>query len=223
VARDAPAFLKGRRPSPCRGPSPRGLVSLEDLLYRFPLRDEERSQPSDDCVAEARADSLDRRPRGSRADCGRRPPRVSRSSKSRSTMAAARCARLVQNQPFPSRHLHARSARSCCTARLNARLRQPAAHEPAVRDHRREDGETIHTGASCRCTKRTGTITPKMQRRLVYDALQRLPADLPITCPRRSGSAAAAVRGMRRSSPALSAGGRSARCADLFATPRSGA
>ena len=46
-----------------------------------------------------------------------------------------------------------------------------------------EDGETIHTGRIVPVYEKTGAVTPKMQRRLVYDALQRLPADLPDPLP----------------------------------------
>ena len=46
-----------------------------------------------------------------------------------------------------------------------------------------EDGETIHTGRIVPVYEKTGTVTPKMQRRLVHDALQRLPADLPDQLP----------------------------------------
>jgi ATP-dependent DNA helicase RecG len=46
-----------------------------------------------------------------------------------------------------------------------------------------EDGETIHTGRIVPVYERTGTITPKMQRRLVYEALQRLPPELPDPLP----------------------------------------
>src|SRR5207237_769610 len=46
-----------------------------------------------------------------------------------------------------------------------------------------EDGETIHTGRIVPVYEKTGAVTPKMQRRLVYDALQRLPPDLPDPLP----------------------------------------
>ncbi len=46
-----------------------------------------------------------------------------------------------------------------------------------------EDGETIHTGRIVPVYEKTGTVTPKMQRRLVHDALQKLPADLPDPLP----------------------------------------
>ena len=46
-----------------------------------------------------------------------------------------------------------------------------------------EDGETIHTGRIVPVYEKAGSVTPKMQRRLVHDALQRLPADLPDPLP----------------------------------------
>ena len=42
-----------------------------------------------------------------------------------------------------------------------------------------EDRETIHTGRIVPVYERAGSVTPKIQRKLVYDALQRLPPDLP--------------------------------------------
>src|SRR5262245_26123283 len=41
-----------------------------------------------------------------------------------------------------------------------------------------EDLETVHTGRIVPVYEKTGAVTPRMQRRLVFDALQRLPADL---------------------------------------------
>ncbi|HXY41585.1 MAG TPA: ATP-dependent DNA helicase RecG, partial [Vicinamibacteria bacterium] len=46
-----------------------------------------------------------------------------------------------------------------------------------------EDGETIHTGRIVPVYEKAGSVTPKMQRRLVHDALQRLPPDLPDALP----------------------------------------
>src|SRR5580765_3149634 len=46
-----------------------------------------------------------------------------------------------------------------------------------------EEGETIHTGRIVPVYERAGSVTPKMQRRLVHDALQRLPPDLPDLLP----------------------------------------
>ena len=46
-----------------------------------------------------------------------------------------------------------------------------------------EEGETIHTGRIVPVYEETGGVTPKMQRRLVYDVLQRLPPELPEHLP----------------------------------------
>jgi ATP-dependent DNA helicase RecG len=46
-----------------------------------------------------------------------------------------------------------------------------------------EEGETIHTGRIVPVYEKTGSATPKIQRRLVHEALQRLPAELPDHLP----------------------------------------
>jgi hypothetical protein len=46
-----------------------------------------------------------------------------------------------------------------------------------------EEGETIHTGRIVPIYEKTGAVTPKIQRRLVYDVLQRLPEELPDLLP----------------------------------------
>ena len=40
------------------------------------------------------------------------------------------------------------------------------------------EGETIHTGRIVPVYEKAGTVTAKMQRKIVHDALERLPADL---------------------------------------------
>jgi ATP-dependent DNA helicase RecG len=46
-----------------------------------------------------------------------------------------------------------------------------------------DEGETVHTGRIVPVYEKIGSVTPKIQRRLVYDALQKLPADLPDYLP----------------------------------------
>ena len=46
-----------------------------------------------------------------------------------------------------------------------------------------EEGERIHTGRIVPVYEKTGSVTPKTQRKLVFDALQRLPVDLPDPLP----------------------------------------
>src|SRR6185503_20713027 len=40
------------------------------------------------------------------------------------------------------------------------------------------DGETVHTGRIVPVYEKTGSVTAKIQRKLVHDALQRLPEEL---------------------------------------------
>jgi ATP-dependent DNA helicase RecG len=60
-------------------------------------------------------------------------------------------------------------------------LRRTAAGDPGDEDE--GDEETIHTGRIVPVYEKTGSLTPKMQRRLVYDALQRLPVIVPDPLP----------------------------------------
>ena len=46
-----------------------------------------------------------------------------------------------------------------------------------------DDAQTIHTGRIVPVYEKAGAMTPKMQRRLVFDVLARLPADLPDPFP----------------------------------------
>src|SRR5439155_23148855 len=52
-----------------------------------------------------------------------------------------------------------------------------------VLDTEEGESETIHTGRIVPVYEKTGTVTPKMQRRLVYEALQKLPPELPDHLP----------------------------------------
>ena len=61
-------------------------------------------------------------------------------------------------------------------------LHRPAVHQPRFRADRGRRGgaetDTLHTGRIVPVYERARSITPKMQRRLVADALLRLPPDL---------------------------------------------
>jgi len=46
-----------------------------------------------------------------------------------------------------------------------------------------EEGETIHTGRIVPVYEKVGSVTPKIQRRLVFDVLQRLPSEVPDHLP----------------------------------------
>ncbi len=69
--------------------------------------------------------------------------------------------------------------------------RRTADHQPRLRGHRRrrataadpDEAQTIHTGRIVPVYEKAGAMTPKLQRRLVFDVLSRMPADLPDPFP----------------------------------------
>src|SRR5207247_5184620 len=50
-------------------------------------------------------------------------------------------------------------------------------------DAEEEGVKTVHTGRIVPIYEKVGSVTPKMQRRLVYDALGQLPQDIPDPLP----------------------------------------
>ena len=87
------------------------------------------------------------------------------------------------NQRVPARRVRARPARRAVRHGRDARHGGLQLTNPQYEILDDEDGETIHTGRIVPVYEKTGSVTPKMQRRLVHDALQRLPAGLPDPLP----------------------------------------
>ena len=175
-------YLKGVGPRRAADLENAGLLTVEDLLYRFPTRYEDRSrlQPiaslkPGQTVAIA----------GRVLACGlrstRRPGFKIFEAAIDDGSGSLRAVWL--NQPF-LQTIFARGQRVVLYGPIEMRgsvslqLTNP---QYEILDD--EDGETIHTGRIVSVYERTGTITPKMQRRLVHEALQRLPADLPDPLP----------------------------------------
>jgi ATP-dependent DNA helicase RecG len=181
-------YLKGVGPRRAADLAHVGLVTVEDLLYRFPIRYEDRSrlQP----IASLRPGQT-----GSIAgkilSCHLRPTRrpgfkifealISDDSGSlRATWL---------NQPF-LRDVFVRGQRVVLFGPVEMRggggLQITNAQYEII-DDRQEDGEatgeTIHTGRIVPIYEKAGSVTPKIQRRVVFDALQRLPAELPDHLP----------------------------------------
>ena len=109
-------FLKGVGPRRAADLEHAGLITLEDLLYRFPIRYEDRSrlQPIASLKPGQTASVAGR-------DAQLRPPLdapagIQDLRGARSTTAADRCARSWLNQPFLQRRLHAAASTSCSTA-----------------------------------------------------------------------------------------------------------
>jgi ATP-dependent DNA helicase RecG len=175
-------YLKGVGPRRAADLEHVGLTTVEDLLYRFPLRYEDRSrlQP----IASLRA-GVASSVSGRVLSCGvrttRRPGFKIFEALVSDESAAIRATWL--NQPFlrdvfvPGQHV---------VLFGTVELRAPGGRQltnPQYEILDDEDAETVHTGRIVPVYERAGSVTPKMQRRLVHDVLQRLPADLPETLP----------------------------------------
>ena len=117
--------------------------------------------------------------------------------------AERRAAGRLAESAVPARRVRAGPAGRA--VRRRRRCAAAAACSSPIRSTRsstRKIGETIHTGRIVPVYEKTGSVTPKIQRRLVHDALQRLPPDLP---DHSAGGAATAARPAR--APCRAAGG----------------
>jgi ATP-dependent DNA helicase RecG len=175
-------YLKGVGPRRAADLEHAGLVTVEDLLYRFPLRYEDRSRLQ--TIASLRpghAASI----AGRVLACGllttRRPGFKIFEAAIDDGTGSLRAAWL--NQPF-LKDVFARGQHvvlyGAVEMRGSASLQVTNPQYEILDD---EDGETIHTGRIVPVYEKTGAVTTKMQRRLVWDALQRLPPDLPDLLP----------------------------------------
>jgi ATP-dependent DNA helicase RecG len=175
-------FLKGVGPRRAADLEHAGLVTLEDLLYRFPVRYEDRSrlQPIA-ALKPGQSVSIAGRVLACGLRSTRRPGFKIFEAAIDDGTGSLRAVWL--NQPFlkdvfmRGQHVVLYGAIELRGA-VSMQLTNP---QYEILDD--EDGETIHTGRIVPVYERTGTVTPKMQRRLVWDALQRLPTDLPDHLP----------------------------------------
>ncbi|OFW18116.1 MAG: ATP-dependent DNA helicase RecG [Acidobacteria bacterium RIFCSPLOWO2_02_FULL_65_29] len=175
-------YLKGVGPRRAADLANAGLVTVEDLLYRFPIRYEDRSrlQPIAS-IKPGTTISIT----GKVLSCGlrstRRPGFKIFEALVGDASGALRATWL--NQPF-LKDVFARGQHVVLFGQSEMRgggslqLTNP---QYEILDE--EDAETIHTGRIVPVYEKTGVVTPKMQRRLVHDALDRLPADLPEQLP----------------------------------------
>ncbi|HJZ75437.1 MAG TPA: ATP-dependent DNA helicase RecG [Vicinamibacterales bacterium] len=175
-------FLKGVGPRRAADLERAGLATIEDLLSRFPLRYEDRSRLQ--TIASLRPG----RPAsvaGRVVACGlrstRRPGFKIFEAAIDDGSGSVRAAWL--NQPF-LKDIFARGQHvvlyGVIEMRGSASLQITNPQYEILDD---EDGETIHTGRIVPVYEKTGAVTPKMQRRLVWEALQRVPPDLPDPLP----------------------------------------
>ena len=175
-------FLKGVGPRRAADLAHAGLATLEDLLYRFPMRYEDRSRmQSIASLKPGQSASLT----GRMLSCGlratRRPGFKIFDAVVDDGTASIRVSWL--NQAF---------LKDVFKAGQHVVLFGPVEMRgsgglqltnPQYELLDEDDTETIHTGRIVPVYERTGSVTPKMQRRLVHEALQKLPPDLPDLLP----------------------------------------
>jgi ATP-dependent DNA helicase RecG len=175
-------YLKGVGPRRAADFERAGLHTVEDLLYRFPIRYEDRSR------LQAIASLKPGRPAsisGRILACGLRSTRRPGFKIFEASIDdGTRAIRAVWlNQPY-LRDILARGQHLVLYGPVEmygAGRLQLLNPQYEILDE--DDAETIHTGRIVPVYEKTGAVTPKMQRRLVFDALQRLPADLPEHLP----------------------------------------
>src|SRR5205823_1124361 len=175
-------YLKGVGPRRAADFEHAGLVTIEDLLYRFPIRYEDRSRlQSIAALRPGQTVSIAARILSCHLRSTRRPGFKIFEALVSDDGGSLRVIWL--NQPF-LRDVFARGQHVVLFGPVVMRgggglqLTNP---QYEILDD--EEGETIHTGRIVPVYERTGSITPKIQRRLVFDALQRLPPDLPDHLP----------------------------------------
>jgi ATP-dependent DNA helicase RecG len=175
-------FLKGVGPRRAADFERVGLVTLEDLLTRFPIRYEDRSRMQSIASLKPGQSAA---VAGRLLSCGlrstRRPGFKIFEAVVDDGTASIRISWL--NQAFlrdvfsPGQHVVLFGA---VEMRGSGGLQLTNPQYEILDD---EEGETIHTGRIVPVYEKAGSVTPKMQRRLVHEALQRLPPDLPDVLP----------------------------------------
>jgi ATP-dependent DNA helicase RecG len=175
-------YQKGIGPRRAADLAHAGLVTVEDLLYRFPLRYEDRSRlraiaslkPGESASVSGRVLSC-----GLRST--RRPGFKIFEAAVKDDTGTLRVTWL--NQPF-LRDVFAAGQHVVLFGPIEMRGHGGLQlTNPQYEMLDEEDGETIHTGRIVPVYEKAGSMTPKMQRRLVHDVLQRLPGRLPDLVP----------------------------------------
>ncbi len=175
-------YLKGVGPRRAADFAHIGLLTVDDLLSRFPIRYEDRSrlQP----IASIRGGHT-ASVAGRVLSCGLRSTRrpgfkifealvADESGALRSTWL---------NQPF-LRDVFKAGQRVVLFGAVEVRGQgglQLTNPQYEILDD--EEGETIHTGRIVPVYEKAGSVTPKIQRKLIHEVLQKLPPDLPDALP----------------------------------------
>src|SRR4051812_1443426 len=170
-------FLKGVGPRRAADLARAGLATLEDLLYRFPIRYEDRSRLQ--TIASLKAGqtaSLSARILSCGLRTTRRPGFKIFEALVGDSSGALRVTWL--NQPF-LRDVFSAGQQVILFGAVEMRghggLQLTNPQYEILED---EEGETIHTGRIVPVYEKAGSVTPKIQRRLVFDAIHRLSPEL---------------------------------------------
>ena len=188
-------FLKGVGPRRAADLQRAGLTTVEDLLYRFPTRYEDRGHFQ--TIATLRP-GVAASVLGEVLSCGIRPTRRPRfkifEMLVRDKTGSLRV--VWFNQPFLNTvfHPHQRVILFGKLELTSHGLQMQSPQYEIVEGHEGDEehegteesegpAETVHTGRIVPIYEKTGTLTAKMQRSLVYQALQSVPAVLPDPLP----------------------------------------
>jgi ATP-dependent DNA helicase RecG len=187
-------FLKGVGPRRAADLQRAGLNTVEDLLYRFPIRYEDRGHFQ--TIATLRP-GVAASVLGEVLSCGIRPTRRPRfkifEMLVRDKTGSLRA--VWFNQPFLNTVFHPHQ-RVILFGKLELTshglqlqspqyeiVEGPDEHEGHDEHEGTERTETVHTGRIVPIYEKTGNLTAKMQRSLVFQALQSVPAVLPDPLP----------------------------------------
>src|SRR5436309_3885956 len=175
-------YLKGVGPRRAADLERAGLATVEDLLYRFPLRYEDRSRlQTIASLAPGHAASITGRILACGLRSTRRPGFKIFEAAIDDGSGSLRAVWL--NQPY-LRDIFVRGQHvvlyGAVEMRGSASLQITNPQYEILDD---EEGETIHTGRIVPVYEKTGSVTAKIQRRLVFDIVQRLPDDVPDHLP----------------------------------------
>ena len=175
-------FIKGVGPRRAADLEHAGLLTVEDLLYRFPLRYEDRSrlQPIAS-LKPGQTAAVSGRILVSGLRSTRRPGFKIFEAAIDDGSGSLRAVWL--NQPY-LKDIFMRGQHVVLYGLVEMRgsvSLQILNPQYEILD--REEGETIHTGRIVPVYERTGKVTPKIQRGLMHDVLQKLPTELPDPLP----------------------------------------